>query len=1009
MQLLRILVIIPFAVCSCDAFADRVDTEPASCPPDSASSCLPLSAVARTHERIRRHADGSRRLQASFADATPAKARCSDRATGPHIAVGVDGPAREGEIALTDAERDWLAHLPVLRVGIDPTSAPLSLVDRGGAPVGLAMDYLDDALAALGVAHAPVRTQDWGETVRRATAGDIDILPAASSRNDELGRRFDFTVPYIDFPVMIVTRDDMATIAGPADLGGRRVAANLAQGAVANAVHRLPSVEPIEVRNAAEGLRAVASGQADAYVGDIATAEYFMRRDHPARLKLAAPTDERAEFSIAVDRRYAPLIPLLDRALARISERRTQSIRNTWLRSRYTWGGSWQEIARKAGPPGAAVLALLLAVSHAYMRLRRETRRRRSSEERLADITRHIPAVFYRFRYFTGGRIEFIHVGGNPEPIFGLPVDTFLHDERRAFARIDPRDQAPLLAEVARAANTLTPIHAEMRIRDVTPERWIASHALSRPVPGAVEFTGYWIDISDRHEQAALLADARQVAEKAAAAKSRFLAAMSHEIRTPMHGLIGMLEMVRETSLQENQRHLLDTAGSSAEALLRIVDDVLDFSRIEAGAVETEHAAFDLRQLLDDVVALHARQTGQKGLSVAIHVDTRLAAGVMGDAARLRQVLLNLISNAIKFTARGGVDIIVDVAEDTETKQRVRIDVVDTGIGVAQGDIERLFAPFSQAEPSTTRRFGGSGLGLAISRRLVELMGGDLTMSSTVGGGTRLSIVLDMERSRRAAGSGPAGATPVAMPPSKVAPLDVLVAEDNATNRQLVALQLTRLGHRYELVADGAEALARASSRRFDVLLTDLHMPVMDGYALTRALRVQGSSLRIVAVTANALPGEDDRCRASGMDGFATKPLRLAELGMLLSPGKEDGSAHSSWDLHAWRETYGDLTLLPLMVSQFEMTLRNDMTEIAALDAPSTAADWVHRVLGGMRVFGPSAEAALAEYLENELRGARGEAAMDRLPELASAIEGYALRLRAAVDACQSTEDMLKN
>lgn len=1002
MQLLRILVNIPFAVCSCDAFADSVGVALAPCPPDSASSCLPLSAVAQTHER-------TRRLPASFADAVTVEGSCNGRATSPHIAVGVDGLAREGEIALTDAEREWLAHLPVLRVGIDPTSAPLSLVDRGGAPVGLAMDYLDDALFTLGVAHEPVRTQDWGETVRRATAGDIDILPAASPRNGELGKRFDFTAPYIDFPVMIVTRDDMATIAGPADLGGHRVAANMAQGAVAKAVHHLPSVEPIEVRDAAEGLRAVASGQADAYVGDIATAEYFMRRDHPARLKLAASTEERAELSIAVDRRYAPLIPLLDRALARISERRTQAIRNTWLRSHYTWGGSWREIARKAGPPGIAMLVLLLAVSHAYMRLRRETRRRRSSKERLADITRHIPAVFYRFRYVTGGRIEFIHVGGNPEPIFGISVDTFLHDERRAFARIDPRDQAPLLAEVARAANTLTPIHAEMRIRGVAPERWIASHALPRPVTGAVEFTGYWIDISDRHEQATQLADARQAAEEATAAKSRFLATMSHEIRTPMHGLIGMLEMLRETSLQENQHHLLGTAESSAEALLRILDDVLDFSRIEAGAVETEHAAFDLRQLLDDVVALHARQTGQKGLSVAVHIDARLAPGVMGDAARLRQVLLNLVSNAIKFTARGGVDITVDVMEDAEMTQRVRIDVIDTGIGVARDDIERLFAPFSQAELSTTRRFGGSGLGLTISRHLVELMGGDLMMSSAVGEGTRLSIVLEMERSRHVASSKAAGATTIAMPSAKAAALDVLVAEDNATNRQLVAAQLTRLGHRYELVADGAEALARASSRRFDVLLTDLHMPVMDGYALTRALREQGSSLRIVAVTANALPGEDDRCRASGMDGFATKPLRLTELDTLLSPGRKDDSTHSPCDLDAWRETYGDLTLLPLMVARFETAVRDDMAEIAALGDPATAADWVHRVLGGMRVFGPSVEAALAEHLENELRGADGAAAMHRLPELASAIEGYALQLRAAVDAPQRTEDMLKN
>ncbi|WP_448096161.1 ATP-binding protein [Luteibacter yeojuensis] len=915
--------------------------------------------------------------------------------------MGAHTDVAKAGVLLTAVERDWLAHLPVLRVGVDPTSAPLTFVDRHGEPVGLSMDYLDEALAALGVAHVPVHTSDWADTVRQASSGGIDILPAASPRNDELGKRFDFTRPYIEFPVMIVAREDTATIGGPADLGGRRVAANMAQGAVADAVRHLPRVEPVDVRHTADGLDAVATGRVDAYVGDIATAEYLMRRDHPARLKLAAPTDERAEFAIAVERRYAPLIPLLDRALAHVTERRAQAIRNTWLRSQYTWGGSWREVARKAGPAGVAILALLLAVSYAYLRLRHETRRRRSSEERLADITRHIPAVFYRFRYHADGRIEFIHVGGNPEPIFDVTVDTFLHDERRAFARIDPRDQAALLAEVARAASTLTPIHAEMRIRDSVPERWVASHALPRAAAGAVEFTGYWIDISERHAQATQLAEATRVAEEATAAKSHFLATMSHEIRTPMHGLIGMLEMLHETPLQESQRHLLGTAEASAEALLRILDGVLDFSRIEAGAVEMEYAAFDLRRLLGDVAALFARQTREKELSVNIRIDDRLAPWLTGDAAKLRQVLLNLVGNAVKFTAEGGIGVTVEIVEEAAMGQRVRIDVVDTGIGVVQADIERLFAPFSQAEPSTARRFGGSGLGLSISRRLIDLMGGSLAMSSEAGGGTRLTILLDMKWSSHP-GDGVAGHA-TAMPSAKGIPLDILVAEDNAASRQLIAAQLERLGHRHAIVADGAEALARASAHPFDVLLTDLHMPVMDGYALTRALRERGSTLRIVAMTANATAGEEDLCRSCGMDGFATKPLRLADLATLLSP--------APWDLDAWRDTYGDLALLPAMVARFEKSAHEDMAGLVTLTDPAEAADGVHRILGGMRIFGPSAEAAFAEHLENALRDTHGVAAMGRIPELASAVRRYAARLRMALDALEArscTEHMLK-
>lgn len=289
---------------------------------------------------------------------------------------------------------------------------------------------------------------------------------------------------------------------------------------------------------------------------------------------------------------------------------------------------SWREVARKAGPAGAAVLGLLLLVSYAYVRLRRETQRRERTEEQLADVTRNMPAVVYRFRFYDDGRIAFIYVGGNPEPMFGVPADTFLHDERRAFARIDARDQAGLMTEVIRAAASMTPIHAEMRMRDIVPERWIASHAVPRRVSRAVEFTGYWIDISEQRLQSVHLAAAKEAAESATRAKSQFLATMSHEIRTPMHGLIGMLEMLRSTPLDAAQRQWLGTAETSAEALLQILDDVLDFSRIEAGKLVIEKGPIDLRELVVSAVELFAWQADRKGLLIEHRIDRRLAQKV---------------------------------------------------------------------------------------------------------------------------------------------------------------------------------------------------------------------------------------------------------------------------------------------------------------------------------------------------------------------------------------------
>jgi two-component system sensor histidine kinase EvgS len=697
------------------------------------------------------------------------------------------------------------------------------------------------------------------------------------------------------------------------------------------------------------------------------------------RLPAKADEHDAVRGTLSDDASGLPLTPVEGAWLARL--------RALHYGAHPTAPASWREVARKAGPAGAAVLGLLLLVSYAYVRLRRETQRRERTEEQLADVTRNMPAVVYRFRFYDDGRIAFIYVGGNPEPMFGVPADTFLHDERRAFARIDARDQAGLMTEVIRAAASMTPIHAEMRMRDIVPERWIASHAVPRRVSRAVEFTGYWIDVSEQRLQSVHLAAAKEAAESATRAKSQFLATMSHEIRTPMHGLIGMLEMLRSTPLDAAQRQWLGTAETSAEALLQILDDVLDFSRIEAGKLAIEKGPIDLRELVVSAVELFAWQADRKGLLIEHRIDTRLAQKVLTDGARLRQILLNLVSNAIKFTERGIVTVAIDVMRTGEGRQRLRITVADTGIGIAANELVRLFTPFAQAESSITRRFGGSGLGLAIGRRLVSLLGGHIEMTSEQGVGTRVTVDLDL----------PVVAGDVSDAPDervryvgKSRPLDVLVAEDNAINRELIVAQLQRLGHRQTIVEDGEEALAALMSREFDVLLTDLQMPRRDGYALARAIRESDDALHIVAMTANALPEERARCLANGMDGFVAKPVRLDALREVLAGVT---ARDAVWDLDVLREDFGTLQALPAMVERFASAMHADIDGAASLHTSLEAQAWSHRVSGGLRVFGPSRAAAMLERLERDLLGADGNLALARLPTMVVALRTHVDRL----------------
>jgi len=774
--------------------------------------------------------------------------------------------APEKRVLFTKKEQAWIDKHPTVLVGVDKVWEPFDFMNSQGKHDGMSADYLRLISEKTGLHFKITDQATWTDVLKAAKEQSIDMI-AAIAPTKERQKFLTFTEPYMQYAFVLASANNGHLFYQISDFNGKRLGVIKSYITDDILTKQYPEVEVVRYENLQSLLKAVATHEVDGLLDNAVSVAYYIKMHGFSHIKMVTIGEQKRAISMGVTKNNPILHTILNKVLASLSSVEKQKIRDRWISLEYEKTIDYTLVYQILGLFFIFIVGSWLW----YRRLRLEGHKREESEAQMRMLIENIPLSVI-VNDFEGSvlranmfALDTFHI--KSEELASYNVMDFYADSRK-------RDE--LLKTIQEEGKVNNKIVKFKRLDGTTMDIMLSIIPIMYDTQKAM--LSIMVDLTERIEIEEALRTAKKVADTANKSKSEFLANMSHEIRTPMNAIMGFTELLNEQVKEPRLRSYTKVIQNAGKSLLTLINDILDLSKIEAGKLEIHKTAVDVHGIVSDVVSIFSMTAAKKGLSIVVDIDEALPQSLLLDGIRLRQVLLNLVGNAVKFTAEGYIKISVHICnvEEHLSKLDLKISVEDTGIGIPETQREHIFSSFEQQEGQDNRKYGGTGLGLSISKRLVEMMGGSISIESVEKQGAVFSIYLHRVDISSLTLSQEESVTEVKTE-VYFKEAKILVVDDIEYNRELIIKNFEETAIEIMTASDGLEAIAQVKKEKPDLILMDIRMPIMDGYEAAQQIK-SISNVPIIALTASVMEDEYEQDKSKNFNSYLRKPILRKDL-----------------------------------------------------------------------------------------------------------------------------------